>query len=155
MNRVGLPACVIVLALDVAGYGHITGASGWQCDVNLTMDNRTGVRPSGSGATTQQEALDAALAGASALTAAPIPSLRFKVPLPAPATARPEPSRRLPVRHGSTNRKGAAIALIQAIRAPLSQGRIARTSKGSSPSPPIAGPSLHPPLLLAASHARS
>ncbi len=64
MNRFRLAATLIVLVLAVAACAEVTGASGWQCDVTVTMDNRTA---SGSGmGSTQQEALDAALAAACA-----------------------------------------------------------------------------------------
>ena len=50
------------LFLLAAGCGDLIGEAGWRCDVTLTMDNRTA---SGSGTgSSQQEALDAALASA-------------------------------------------------------------------------------------------
>ncbi|MXX54552.1 MAG: hypothetical protein F4X11_10395 [Acidobacteria bacterium] len=64
MNRVRLRGAVIAFVLAVAACAEITGASAWQCDVTLSMDNRT-ASGSGSGST-QQEALDEALSTACA-----------------------------------------------------------------------------------------
>lgn len=63
MNRVRRTTTLIALVLALVACGEMTPA-GWQCDVTVTMDSRT-ASGSGSGST-QQEALDAALANACA-----------------------------------------------------------------------------------------
>ena len=59
MSRVRLRGAVIAFVLAVAACAEITGASAWQCDVTLSMDNRTA--PGSGSSSTQQEALDEAL----------------------------------------------------------------------------------------------
>ena len=64
MNRIRRATTLIALVLAIAACGDVTDAAGWQCDVTVAMGNRT-ASGSGSGST-QQEALDAALANACA-----------------------------------------------------------------------------------------
>lgn len=64
MRRIRIWVTLLTLVLAAAACAEITGASTWQCDVTLTMDNRT-ASGSGSGST-QQEALHAARSAACA-----------------------------------------------------------------------------------------
>ena len=61
MRRIRSWVTLLTLVL-AAACADVAGASGWQCDVTLTMDGRSG---SGSGSgSTQQEALNQALSAA-------------------------------------------------------------------------------------------